>query len=229
MKNVLIVNYNTQELTDAVIKSLNLHTPGCKVYVFDNSDRNPYMNNFANVEMVDNTHGQIINFDKWLKTFPDKYPYVNNNYGSAKHCKSVDLCFDIIPEGFVLLDSDILIKKDISCFWDEGYVASGKVVEDRHFITIPRLAPYLCYINVPMCKEHKISYFNGSHMWKLTSVNPNRFYDTGAWFLRHYCRKNLPFKRIDIDEYMIHLRNGSWHERDVNQWLNENKELWQKK
>lgn len=49
-KTVVIVNYNTQSLTDCAIRSLNKHTPGCRVVVFDNSDRTPFENTFDNVE-----------------------------------------------------------------------------------------------------------------------------------------------------------------------------------
>ena len=151
---------------------------------------------------------------------------MGNNYGSAKHCKSVDLCFELIPDGFVLMDSDILIKQDISTLWDESCTASGKVVCDEHFISIPRLAPYLCYINVPMCREHGVWYFNAAYMWKLTRHSPNRFYDTGAWLLKDVEKKGLPIKKVDIDNYAAHLRNGSWKDTDYRQWLEDNVDLW---
>ena len=223
--NVLIVNYNTQKLTDCAIRSLNKHTQGCKVYVFDNSDRAPFMNDFANVEVINNTKGQIINWERWLRKFPFKYP-TKNNWGSAKHCKSVDICFDLIPEGFILMDSDILIKRDITDLWDECAAAAGQIVRDTHFITIPRLAPYLCFINVPACLHRSVRYFNSTHMWKLVDYNPNRFYDTGAWFLERLNNKWMPIKDIDINDYMIHLRNGSWRGTDYNVWLKEHEDLW---
>lgn len=224
--NVLIINYNTQELTECAVKSVNKHTPGCNIFVFDNSDREPFENYFHNVSVIDNTRGQIIHWRKWLRTFPNKYPYVGNNYASAKHCKSVDICFDLIPDGFILIDSDVLIKRDLSAFWAPEFVGSGSVITDDHFIRIPRLAPHLCYINVPMCREHGIRYFNPNKMWKLTRENPNRFYDTGAWFLEAAEKERLPLNRMDIDGYMTHLRNGSWKDVDWRQWVENNVDLW---
>ena len=44
MLKVCIVNFNTQRFTDVAIMSLNKHTPGCEVFVFDNSDKEPYIN-----------------------------------------------------------------------------------------------------------------------------------------------------------------------------------------
>lgn len=225
--NVLIVNYNTQRLTDCAIRSLNKHTPGCKVYVFDNSDKEPFRNDFANVEVIDNTHGQFIEWERWLNSFHDKYPNPSNNYGSAKHCKSVDICFDLIPEGFLLMDSDVLIKKDVSDLFDENVAASGEIVAENHYVIIPRLAPWLCYINVPFCRG--IRYFSDTHMWKLVNYCPNRFYDTGAWFLDRLHIKKLPVKKIKTEDYALHLQNGSWRDRSQVEFLNKNMKLWQQK
>ena len=77
MIDVLIVHYNTQELTDAAIRSLWRHTPDAHVTVFDNSDKRPFDNSkFLNskLKIIDNTQGQIVDWDSWLNTFPDKYP-----------------------------------------------------------------------------------------------------------------------------------------------------------
>lgn len=220
--NVLTVNYNTQELTEAMIRSLNKHSKA-EVFVFDNSDKQPFVNRFDNVEVIDNTDGRIIDFGKWLDTF-NKCPYVTNDYGSAKHCYSVHKCFDLIPGGFILVDSDILIRKDISPLWDERCMWSGEISYDEgHFINIPRLLPYLCYINVPMCKDKGVSYFNPMKTWKLTTRKPDRFYDTGAWFLE--ASLPCPHKEIAINDYMTHLGSGSWKNGGT-EWLEENKDLW---
>lgn len=224
--NILIVHFNTPELTEALVKSINKFTPGCSIYIFDNSDKRPFTATFPNVKVFDNTNGQFIDFAKWLDTFKEKYPKVGNNYGSAKHCKSIDICFDLIPDGFILLDSDVLLKKDISSLYDDSYMAVGKVTSDNHYIVIPRLSPFCCYINVKKCKKHDICYFNSSYMWKLTKRNPDRFYDTGAWFLKSLRDKKLPYKEVDIDDYILHLRNGSWHNMDIQKWLNDNQDLW---
>lgn len=61
-KRVLIVNFNTQLLTECCINSVNKFVPGCKITVFDNSDKEPFSNIFNNVEVIDNTRGQVINF-----------------------------------------------------------------------------------------------------------------------------------------------------------------------
>jgi GT2 family glycosyltransferase len=62
--NIMIVNFNTQILTDICIQSINKHTKNTNIYVFDNSDKQPFINTFGNVTVLDNTNGQIINFEE---------------------------------------------------------------------------------------------------------------------------------------------------------------------
>ena len=66
-KNVCIIHYNTPVLTAHLVKSINKHTPGTNIFIFDNSDQYPFINSFNNVTGFDNTTRQIINFGQWLK------------------------------------------------------------------------------------------------------------------------------------------------------------------
>lgn len=208
-KNILIVNFNTQKLTGACIKSVNKHTPGCKIYVFDNSDKEPFINTFDNVTVLDNTEGQIVDFEKVLdrhKDFTNKGA-ADNNYGSFKHCFSIDAAMGIIQDGFVLMDSDILIKKDFTPLFDESKIYVGSIERMPHFK--PRVAPFLCYINVKMCKENEIHYFDEDHMFGFYDTHGGKNYDTGCWFYE-VCQ-NFPKKEISTVPYMIHFRAGTWY------------------
>ena len=227
-KDVVIIHYNTPDITTAAIKSLNKTTEGCKVILFDNSDEKPFKNTFDNVEVIDNTKGEIINFEEWLDTFPDKEPSPGNNYGSAKHCYSVQWIVDHRKNPFVLMDADVLLKKDITEFWDDKQAFVGHVgCNTRRFgYTVNRVEPWLCYINVPVMRMNGISYFNPKKMWNLVSKAPDDHYDTGAWFLEECVRLNLPYTEIDTKLFGIHLRHGSWRKKDEAQWLKENKNLW---
>lgn len=225
--NVLTMHFNTPEMMDAMIRSVNRHTD-CKIYVFDNSDRIPFVNTFDNVEVIDNTKGQIINFDTWLEQYPDKKPR-KSNYGSPKHCKSVDVCFDLLPEGFVLMDSDILLKRDFSDIYDESKAWVGEPFLDKpKGVPVMRLLPFMCYINVPMCKANDIHYFNWRWMWWLTNVSPNRWYDTGAWFYRDCFEKNMPHREIRLNDYIEHYFHGSHGNlnQTLPEWLETHKNLW---
>lgn len=208
-KNVLIVNFNTQMLTDACIKSVNKFSPGCNIYVFDNSDKEPFVNTFDNVTVFDNTEGQIIDFDEWLSKYPSsKKSYeATKIHGSAKHCYTIEKCMSLIPDGFILLDSDVLLKKDITELIDEDcvYVAG---VENEPKTTIKRVLPFVCYINSKMCLENEIHYFDENYMHGLMKTIKGDRYDTGAAFYLH--AKNHKSREINYHDYVVHFKGGSW-------------------
>ena len=221
-----IVHYNTPELTAAAIRSLEKHTPGCKVVVFDNSDQQPFevgdCCGTANITVIDNTKSQVIDFEALLAQYPDKEQtdVRKSNFGSTKHAASVDKLMEILPDGFVLMDSDVLITKNIRPLIDRTVAAVGtEQIKDG----IPLLQPFLCWLNVPILREHGISYFDGQHMWALT---PGNRWDTGAWLLHQIRKLRLPWKAVNIWEYVIHLGHGSWRDREAKVWLEKNKELW---
>jgi hypothetical protein len=228
--NILTVHFNTPELTSALIKSINIFTQDAKIFVFDNSDQRPLFDeDKAKVTYFDNTKGQLIDFEKWLSQFPYR-DASGNNFGSAKHTKSIDYCFELIPDGFILLDSDILLTKDISIYWDQDYACSGEIrTTGKHRIGIPRLLPFICYINVPMCKQHNIRYCNPQYTWMLTKKDPDRFYDTGAWLIEDIRRNKLPIKTLLKNDYSVHYGKASWKNGQKDPqiwWLNKYKYLW---
>lgn len=230
---VLIVHYNTPELTAAAIRSLWKHTPEARVTVLDNSDLRPFCCDsvaaYGTVDYVDNTRGQVVNWEEWLETFPDKIPAPENNWGSAKHCYSVEVMMDRFPDGFLLMDSDVLIKKDVRGLVDRSVPWKGGVqVNTRRFgVVIPRVIPFLCWINTPMLKAHGIRYFNGAKMWNLTSKTPDNHYDTGAWLLEACKKTGLEGHRIEIRDYIEHYGHGSWRlHKSEKAWIEEHHGLW---
>jgi len=226
-KDVVIIHYNTPELTEAAIKSLNKTTDGCSIIVFDNSDARPFVNNFDNVQVIDNTQGQFINFDEWLDKFPDKVK-TPNGWASAKHCRSVQWFVDKRKNPFVLMDSDVLVKEDISLFWNPDHAYVGEIVQKvkRLGEVHPRLLPFLCYVNVRMMHKHGVSYFNPKRMYALTDKVPGIGYDTGSWFVEDCAAHDLPFLDVSLDDYIVHMKAGSWKKKDTEQWLKENKKLY---
>lgn len=227
--NILIIHYNTPELTKALVKSINLHTPGCNIYIFDNSDKKPFRMSDENITILDNTQKQYFDFDAWLAQYPEKRR-TGNNWGSAKHCKSVEICFDLIPDGFILLDSDVLLKRDISELWDETKPFVGAVEQQScpKNSELRRLMPFVCYINVPMCRKNGIHYCNDKKMWQLVPDAPDRTYDTGAWFLEDCLSHDLQGTEIAWKHYCVHFGHGSWQKAiTVSQklWLNKHQNL----
>ena len=227
-KNVCIVNFNTPELTRAAIRSLWKNTSDCKVTVFDNSDLLPF-GKMDNVEVIDNTKGQLIDFDEFLSHYPKRIPSPNG-WASAKHSKTIDYLFGLFPDGFVLMDSDVLVKRDISDLFDDEYLFVGKKRdgEDDRDNRNPRLLPFLCWLNVRMCSDNGICFFDGRRSWKLYPGGPDTWYDTGGSFLRACIKSGLPVRYVDIDDYMIHFYGGSYKkDKDWRGWLEQYKNLYE--
>ena len=226
-KNVCIVHFNTPELTRATIRSVWKHTPDCKVTVFDNSNSLPF-GQMDGVAVIDNTKGQLLDFKEFLSHYPHREPSPNR-WASAKHSKTIDFLFRFFPHGFVLLDSDILVKKDISDLFDDRCLFVGKIREgggDRNNRN-PRLLPFLCWINSGMCLDNGIRFFDGRRSWKLHRGGPDTWYDTGGSFLQDCLASGLPVRNVDIDDYMVHFYGGSYKNKDWRAWLDQYRELYE--
>ena len=233
-KNIVIVHYNTPRLTECLVRSVNLFVKDAVIYVFDNSDKHPFTAKFDNVTILDNTKGQIIDFNKWLEKYPKKDNSHGrvNGWGSAKHCYSVEKCMEILKENFVLLDSDILLKRDISNLFRDDLIYIGHVIT-QPLSTIKRVLPFICYINVKMCLENNVHYFNENYMHGLYHTKTNKDadkYDTGASFYLQAAK--FKHEEIDYGNYVVHYGHGSWHKNGektkltAGDWLKLYKRLW---
>lgn len=242
-RNVAVVHYNTPELTEAAILSLRKHGgKDYKVFVFDNSDARPFslvMNkNLGDITIFDNTQSQLIDFDKELAKYPEKDEKLGCskgcNYGSDKHMMSVQMLWELIPDGFVLMDSDILIKQSFDFMFMEDECVCGHITKCAGPLHIERLAPMLLWINVPLCKAGGATFFDPNRAWALhKGVDDRRnCWDTGAALLDDI-KRNKPQchgRKIDIRPLIIHFGSGSWLKNDIakqQEWLEKNRELWE--
>ncbi len=226
IKNVAIVHYNTPELTAAGIRSLRKHTPDVRITVFDNSDRRPFFRN-EGVRVLDNTQGQAIDFDALLANYPDKIPTACN-WGSEKHIASVEELFNLFPEGFLLMDSDVLVKRDVSDFFDPSVAWVGTIErEPKFWFQAPRCFPFLLWINVPMCRAHGIRFFHEGYVYKMSHQEGPPYYDTGGSFLKDCNEAGLPYKEVNIFDYIEHLGGASCYPTEWVKWLNEHKSLYE--
>lgn len=230
-KNVCIVHFNTPELTRATVLSVLKHTPDCKITVFDNSTKRPFKK-MKGVRVIDNTKGQIFDWQSIVETFPDR---VNERWGfaSANHMYSIQTLWEYFPDGFVLMDSDVLVKRDISDFFDEDYPASGTaMLQSNKKTNRLRLVPFLCWLNVPMLKANGVRYFDPEKCYTLTPTKENglnNWWDTGASFLDELIKKNLAFKYIKIWRYIEHYGAGSHGGGDISpgEWLDKYRKLYE--
>lgn len=236
-KNVCIIHYNTPTLTECLVESINKHVQGANIFIFDNSDKKPFTKQYDNVKVFNNTKGQIINFEKWLKNYPRRILSggKTNKWGSAKHAYSVEKCMELIKEPFVLLDSDVLIKKDFSCLYDEKMCYVGEVVNQPKS-KIKRVLPFICLLNPKLCFSKKIHYFDEQYMHGLRVGNMGDCYDTGAALYLLTEKAKGPHRALKVSDYIVHYENGSWLS-DANkirnkkhiaerEWLNKYKSYW---
>ena len=228
------VHFNTPQLMDALVKSIEMHVPCFHLYIFDNSDKEPYHTDNPNITIFDNTKGQIINFDEWLEKYPQKLKSYGhkNGYISAKHCYTIQKCIELIDKNFILLDSDILLKQDITSLFDERYIYIGES-QKQNGVETHRVLPFLCFINIEECKKKNITYFSEQYMHGLHPKNIYDTYDTGAYF--YLATRNHLYKEIKLDDYIVHYKGGSWSEMEqktngekitIKEWLNKYKSLW---
>ena len=235
--NILIVHYNTPKLTKYLVKSIDKYVGlNCTIYIFDNSDRFPFTYKQDNIKIFDNTKGQIVNFDLEYSKYPQRFK--SNDWShkgiSFRHCISIEKCIELIGDNFILMDSDVLLKKDISGLYDNKYTFIAST-EKLGAIWHTRVVPYLCFINVKYLQKTGKHYFNPEKMHGLHPGNTSDdMYDTGAWLFETLSKTK--FKVIDIDEYIVHYKAASWlkilekhsneSKKSQNQWLLDNKQYY---
>lgn len=259
-KQVAIVHFNTPELTEAAIRSIRKH--GGKDYeitVLDNSQdvdypesehikgmkmkARPFTKKMNGVRVIDNTKGQVVDIDAELSKYNQNLAWYRtyNNWGSVRHMISIQALWDILPDGFLLMDSDVLLKKSVDFMFQPDQCCVGYIQNQpgNPFHT-PRLMPTLCYINPKLCREGGVNYYDPTRCWMLNGNREDKrnWYDTGASFLEDII-KNKPKTRgvkLSRDYYAAlfeHFGSGSWKDnsrRDGGlsdmEWLMQHKDLW---
>jgi len=202
-----IIHYNTPEMTGALVRSLRKWSPKLDIVIFDNSDERPFPKTDG-VRIIDNTIGQEVNFADMLRRYPNKLPTACN-WGSEKHIASVDRLFDLLPDGFLLLDSDILLKRDISELADPSQAWVGMIQrKPEYWFQAVRLLPFLLWVNVPMLRVRGIRFFHEGMVYKM-SYTGVPFYDTGGSLLVDCRAARLSGREVNINDYMIHFGGGS--------------------
>ena len=225
-----IVHYNTPEMITCEISNILKFHNDAEIVVFDNSDKKPFKNQslFKNVKYIDNTKGQIIDFNKELLKYPNKTTGEQKasgcNFGSAKHSMSIQWLIDNIDAPFILCDSDILLKKAID-FIDETKICISDIAHIHG--NVYRITPFICYLNAPLIKRLNMKFFDPKRMHSLNGLGSLFWYDTGASFYEDLAKhKNLKIhKRIKNDDYILHCGGGSWR-KNYKLFLHTYKDLW---
>ena len=259
-RQVIIINFNTPELTEAAILSLRKHGgQDYEVTVVDNSqdvdypdsDRikgmkmkaRPFTKQMEGVRVVDNTRGQLVNIDAELEKYTHNMPWYRtyNNWGSVRHMITIQALFDLMPDGFLLMESDVLLKRSVDFMFRPDLCCVGFIHEQKYnMYHIERMVPFLCYINPRKCREAGVQYYDPNRCWMLKGDrnDRNNWYDTGASFIEDI-KRNKPRSRgikLSRDFFLSmieHLGAGSWKDdsrRDgmttATEWLLKNRQLW---
>lgn len=225
--NILIVHYNTPELTECLVKSINKQVKTNRVaniYIFDNSNERPFTYRQDNIRYIDNTQKQIIDFEKWGESYPDKM----EPFYSSKHCYTVQTFMDMVGEPFILMDSDILLKRDIADFWNEGMGFIGQSLGKR-------VLPFICFINPKILKERGITYFDDRYTYDLNKDKTGTGkYDTGYTLWLN--KGKIPHKDVKYFSYIVHYEGGSYakkyfernHKGQITKerWIERNRRYW---
>ena len=259
-KTIAIIHFNTPELTECCIMSIRKQGCYWPVVVFDNSaditapagtngndpkedtiiKARPFRRKMKGVKVIDNTKGQVINFEQFLSLYPDRNPqlgvYKSSVWGSAKHIVTVQKLWEFLPDGFILVESDTLVKRDITELWKEQYSFCGYVQRNQNGnrFKVPRILPMLCYMNVPKLTKEGARYFDPDRCWGLKADANLRgnWFDTGACLLDDVLRMRprLVGLHVDIRLFIEHYGGGSWHQGDLQRqsaWLKQHEALWE--
>ena len=241
-KTIAIIHFNTPELTEAAILSLRKHGGrNYRVVVFDNSDTRPFRIQMPGVEVMDNTKGEILNLDAMMEAYPHRDRSIGCakgcDFGSAKHMMTVQKLWELLPDGFVLMESDVLLKASIDHLWMEDYASVGhnQLHQPQNPFGIGRVCPMLCYMNVPLLTKYGARYFDPERTYGLLAggrQNRNNWYDTGSVMFEDIVKTKpeLRGKHVDIRELLEHFGSGSWRNNDLKaqaDWLKQHRKLWE--
>lgn len=246
---------NSDILTNTMLKSLIKQCKSFIEYDIVIYDCNHYGGQEFKIdsdtqELINNTKSiknfTIINNSNREKSGATKRFPVNGTEicwcGDTDHSLNIQYLLDNIEcDNFILLDNDIIIKKDIIDFCDDNYITCCKLFNTR----VPgnpeskRCMPHIQYINKKMFIEQNMVYFkydiveNYKHVGKIIQHNGidhlTYHFPTGSILYDQIIKKNLPMLEIDDNEYCIHYGSGNIRKStqiDIDTFVTNNIQYW---
>jgi len=205
-----IVHYNTPELTTALCSSVIKNDNDAEIYIFENSDKRKFENVFQNVKVLDNSKHEIIEYEKiyddaakYFTQWEKDIHYGRKTWGTLQHTRAVQWFIDTFNEEFILLDSDVLVKKPLNDIIDNSKCASCELYfKDGKLV---RALPFLIYFNPKKLKEIGLNFFD------ISRINACKIeHDTGGSFGIDILKNNIDYKHINVTDYVVHFGNGSF-------------------
>lgn len=207
-----IVHYNTPELTTCLCANINKFDDNASIVIFENSDKRKYDTElFDNVEVIDNSANQLVNFDDLIveskkHLSPRALAAHNtsgNHFGSLRHAASVQWLLDNLNTDFVLLDSDILLTKSPLCLFNNANTIVCDFLTINNYVC--RVLPFMCFMKHDIITQYNLKFFD------VNRFDASQLHtDTGGTFCYDILTQNIPYKRFNISEYIVHFGNGSW-------------------
>lgn len=227
-------NYNTRAVTNACVKSILKNSSlDCEIWILDNSDKERFVldddiPDRRRVKVLDNTNGNIIDFNAVIKKFGGKIDdSISSGYANLRHSYGIQYMIDLCQtKYFLLFDNDTILKKNID-FVDDKYIT---IAGYQNAYTVKnkirrrgRFLPFMQLFNKDMLRSYKIRFFDSKKIMNGRDENA-REYDTGAAFTELVFNNGLPVKILDVPEYIEHLGGGSWAKvHDEKAFLEKNK------
>jgi len=205
-----IVHYNTPELTTALCASVIKNDSDAKIYLLENSDKRKFENVFENVTVLDNSTHELIKYEelydeaaKYFTPWEKDVHFSKKTWGTLQHTKAVQWFIDTYSEEFILLDSDVLVKKPLFEIIDNSKCASCELYFNGSKLV--RVLPFLIYFNPKKLKEVGLNFFD------ITRINACKIeHDTGGSFGIDLLKNKINYKPIKVADYIVHFGNGSF-------------------
>lgn len=220
--DIYITNFNTTDLVNLLIRSIikNVRSLRYRIMVVDNSTLEKFSLDKSidleghSVKVLDNTGKKLFDTDMLIK----RYSRVesNNNYASLRHAIAIQWILDTAENDVILLDSDVVIKRDIDFIGDKYFTVADV---GCNAVNIRRFLPFIQYFDIKKIREYRLRYLDIDRMHGGRNAENSKKYDTGASFYEDVIRKKIPYKVINHNVYIDHLKGGSWMGKDKEEFI----------
>lgn len=211
--SILTVSFNNNLLTGMMLKSFQKQVGELpEVVIVDNGDKIPVDNGLKSCfNVIDNFQNKLLSKEA---------------NASRNHAKAIDYALKncIKTKWVLLVDNDILfyprLSNFIRTFNDAEWDTAGEIGYD--YTPPDRIFPYLNLINVDKFNKERRNYYDEQRIildWKKSNKM-----DTGYSFFEDI-KNEWKIYQIKLSDFCIHLKSGSLWNKNIKQWLTENKEL----
>lgn len=204
---LLTANFNYDELTFHMVDSFRKVTRvDIPIYCVDNS----------NAKAIDAKKARDYGINIIDNTMYSHTPFTTDP--STNHCQSIEYALSLLPADYcILVDNDVIFKPKMKEFvgkigeFMSSYDCVGEIGHD--VLPKDRIFPYLCLFNLKKMRVDNIHYYREFSIIRGIA-------DTGASFYDDIRNRGWRIAQIRLNDYIIHLKNGSFGKRNIQSFLN---------